>query len=105
MRTIEATIGGAPTISIEGIIDLASVGELHDVLNRAVRRNAGAAVIVDLDAVVGIDDCAFGVLLGAAATARENAGDIELVCNSEALRHRLERTRLDQAITVRSTIS
>ena len=105
MRTIEATIGGAPTISLEGVLDLASVSELHDVLNRAVRKNAGAVVIVDIDAVAGIDDCALGVMLGAAATAREHAGDIELVCNSEVVRDRLERTRLDQAITVRSTIS
>ena len=105
MRTMEATVGGIPTISVEGIIDLASVGDLYDALNRTIRKNAGAVVIVDLDAVAGIDDCALGVLLGAAATARESAGDIELVCNSEAVRNRLERTRLDRAITVRSTIS
>lgn len=105
MRTFDTTIGGRPTICIEGIIDLASVGELHDALTRTIRNHAGAVVIIDLDAVAGIDDCALGVLLGAAATARENDGDIELVSNNEAIRSRLERTRLDRAITVRSTIS
>ena len=105
MRTIDATIGGRPTICIEGIIDLASIGDLYDALTRTIRNHAGAVVIVDLDAVAGIDDCALGVLLGAAATARENEGDIEIVCNSDAIRSRLERTRLDRAITVRSTIS
>ena len=102
---MDSNIGGRPTLSVEGIIDLASLGEFHDALTRSIRTHSGAVVIVDLDAVVSIDDCALGVLLGAAATARENAGDIELVCNSEVVRDRLERTRLDQAITVRSTIS
>ena len=105
MRTVDVTIGDNPTICIEGIMDLASVGHLYDALHNTIRKNSGAVVIVDLDAVVGIDDCALGVLLGAAAAAREQAGDIEVVCNSEAVRERLARTRLDRAITVRSTIS
>jgi anti-anti-sigma factor len=105
MRTMDSTIGGRPTLSVEGIIDLASLGDLHDALTRTIRKHSGAVVIVDLDAVVGIDDCALGLLLGAAATARESAGDLELVCNSEAVRNRFERTRLDRAITIRSTIS
>jgi anti-anti-sigma factor len=105
MRTVDVTIGGNPTISVEGIIDLASVGHLHSALNNTIRKNAGALVIIDLDAVVSIDDCALGVLLGAAATAREQSGDIEVVCNGHAMRDRLARTRLDRAITVRTTIS
>ena len=105
LRTVEVEIGGNPAICVEGIVDLSSVGDLSDALDRAIRNNVGSVVTVDLDAVPAIDDSALGVLLGAAATARERSGDVELVCNSESLRDRLSRTRLDRAIVVRSTIS
>lgn len=100
---MDVTIGANPTICVEGVIDLASVAHLHSALNSTIRKNAGAVVIVDLDAVVSIDDCGLGVLMGAAATAREQSGDVEVVCNNNVVRQRLARTRLDQAITVRST--
>lgn len=102
---MDVTISGNPTICIEGIIDLASVGRLHDALNSTIRENAGALVIVDLDAVVSIDDCGLGVLLGAAATARTQSGEVEIVCSGDAVRERFAQTRLDRAVTIRSTIS
>ena len=61
--------------------------------------------MADLDGVAALDDAGLGVLLGAAAAARQADGDLEIVCNDERLRTRLERTRLDQAIAVRTSIT
>lgn len=103
MRTIEITGGATPTISIDGVIDIASIPDLHDALTKSISLHPATVVVVDLDKVVGIDDCALGVLLGAAATARDSGGDVELLCNSVHLRNRLTRTRLDRAITIRTS--
>jgi anti-anti-sigma factor len=62
-------------------------------------------IVVDLDGVAALDDSGLGVLLGAAAAARQADGDLEIVCNDERLRTRLERTRLDRAVTVRTSIT
>jgi anti-anti-sigma factor len=105
LHTREALVGGVAAIALDGVLDLASVGELRSALTRFIARHEGAVIIVDLDAVSAIDDSALGVLLGAAAAAREADGDLELVCTTRQLRDRLARTRLDRAITVRSTIA
>lgn len=105
MRTHVATVGGATVIALEGTVDLASVGTLHNDLARVIRRHGGETLIVDLDGIDNLDDSGLGVLLGAAAAARESGGDLEVVCNRAALRERLERTRFDRAVAVRTTIA
>lgn len=92
-------------IRIEGLIDLSSVGMLHMDLANAVRRAPGASVFVDLDGVRSIDDAGLGILLGAAAAARDGGGDLTLVCADDALRARLARTRVDRAVDVRHRIA
>jgi anti-sigma B factor antagonist len=99
------TVAGVPTVVVDGVVDMASIAVFRDALLRSVHANAGATVIVDLDGVAALDDSGLGVLLGAAAAARQADGDLEIVCNSERLRTRLERTRLDRAISVRTSIS
>ena len=98
-------VGEAIVITVDGVIDLAAVGILHDELLRAVRRNPGRTVLVDLDAVGVIDDAGLGILLGAAAAARDTGGDLEVVCTRSALRERFTLTRFDRAVHVRDTIS
>ena len=99
------SIGGNPTVVFEGVVDLASIGRVHDVLHRAVLDHPGALVIVDLDGVSSLDDSGLGIILGAAAAARQRGGDIELVCTSTALLDRFALTRLDQLLTIRSTVA
>jgi anti-anti-sigma factor len=70
-----------------------------------IRRHPGDSVIVDLDGVDALDDAGLGILLGAAAAARQAGGDLEVVCNRPSLRERLERTRFDRAVAVRATIA
>jgi len=104
LRTQLTTVAGLPTVTVEGVVDLASIAPLRDALLRAVHANPAATVLVDVDAVTAIDDAGLGILLGAAAAARQAEGDLEIVCSSDRLRLRLERTRLDRAITVRDSI-
>lgn len=92
-------------VALEGSVDLAAVGTLHGDLGRVIRRHPGDSVIVDLDEVDVLDDAGLGVLLGAAAAARQSGGDLEVISNRAALRERLERTRFDRAVSVRTTIT
>ena len=105
LRTTTVTVGGTPTVAVEGVVDLASVAVFRDALLRMIHASRAQTVVVDLDGVAALDDAGLGVLLGAAATARQADGDLEIVCNDDRLRTRLERTRLDRAVTVRTTIS
>ena len=105
MRAAVSTVGDAVVVAVDGVIDLAAVGTLHGDLTRAVRRHPGDTLIVDLDGVESIDDAGLGVLMGAAAAARSTGGDLQVVCNRAALRARLQSTRFDRAVDVRSTIA
>jgi anti-anti-sigma factor len=105
LRTTSTTVGDVPTVSVDGVVDLASIAVFRDALLRTVHASRGQTVVVDLDGVAALDDAGLGVLLGAAAAARQADGDLEIVCNDDRLRTRLERTRLDRAITVRTSIS
>jgi anti-anti-sigma factor len=105
MRTSVTTVGGSTVVALEGTVDLASVGTLHGDLSRVVRRHPGAMLLVDLDAVDTLDDAGLGVLLGAAAAARELGGELEVVCSRPALVERFRRSRFDRAVTVRPTIA
>jgi anti-sigma B factor antagonist len=98
-------VGGSIVLTVDGVVDLAAVGRLHDDLARAVRRHPGVTLLVDLDAVGVLDDAGLGVLLGAAAAARAEDGDLEVVCTRPALRERLTTTRFDRAVTVRDSIA
>ncbi len=98
-------VGGSIVVTVDGVVDLAAVGHLHDDLSRAVRRYPGVTLIVDLDAVSVLDDAGLGILLGAAAAARDSAGDLEVVCTRPALRERLALTRFDRAVNVRDSIA
>ena len=105
LRTTSSTVGGIPTVAVDGVVDLASIAIFRDALLRTIHSTSGELIVADLDGVAALDDAGLGVLLGAAAAARQADGDLEIVCNDERLRTRLERTRLDQAIAVRTSIT
>jgi anti-anti-sigma factor len=98
-------VGGAIVVAVDGLVDLAAIGQLHDVLARTVRQHPGDTLLVDLDAVSVLDDAGLGVLLGAAAAARGAGGDLEVVCTRPALCDRLQLTGFDRAIRVRTSIA
>jgi anti-anti-sigma factor len=103
--TTITAVGGHAVVALHGVVDLSSVATLHADLSRAVRENPAATVVVDLDAVGGLDDVGLGVILGAAATARDGGGDLAVVCTRPALLDRLARTGFDRAVDVRSAIA
>jgi len=105
VRTMVDNVGGVVVVVVDGAVDLASIGCFHDDLSRAVRQYPAVTLLVDLDAVTVLDDTGLGVLLGAAAAAREAGGDLEVVCTRATLRERLTRTRFDQAVAVRGSIT
>jgi anti-sigma B factor antagonist len=105
VHTSVGSVGGSIVVAVDGIVDLAAVGQLHDVLARTVRQHPAVTVLVDLDAVESLDDTGLGVLLGAAAAARDAGGDLEVVTTRPGLLERLDRTGFDRAVTVRSTIA
>ena len=100
-----ALIGDTPVLQVSGEIDLATLPYFRDQLLRAISLHDGATLFVDLDGVTVLDDTGLGILLGIAGRAREQGGDVVVVCNNERLRTRFELTRLDQALEVRKNIS
>lgn len=104
LRADIAVIDGSPTLELEGIADLSSLAQLRDALTAAIAAHPGDVLTVDLDGLAALDDSALGLLLGAAATARDRGGDLVVACASPSLRSRFERTRLDRAIEVRQSV-
>ena len=90
---------------MEGAIDLATVPRLRDELFRAVHRWRGRLLLVELDGVEVLDDTGLGVLLGAAAAARQGSGELELVCTAPGLLDRVADTGLDRAIAVHARVT
>lgn len=98
-------VGDAHVVELDGLADLASIPLLQSHLRRAIGTAPGATVVVDVDGLVALDDVALGVLIGAASTAREQGGDLEVLTTSERWRARLHANRFDRAVTVRGDTS
>ena len=105
LRASTTVVAGVPTVIVEGAVDLVTIGRFHDVLHRAVLDHPGRPVRVDLDGVGTLDDTGLGVLVGVAAAARERGGALELVCTAPTIRRRLETTRIDRILEIRSTVA
>ncbi len=98
-------VGTRLVVALTGIADLSTAPLLHDHLRRTCAGHPAETIVLDLDGLIAIDDAALGLLLGAAARAREAGGDLELVCTNERVRARLASTRLDRCVTVRAAIA
>lgn len=95
--------GPLPVLQVSGEIDLATLPYFRDQLVRATSRHRGDTVFVDLDGVSVLDDSGLGMLLGGAGRAREDGGDLVIVCTTERLLARFAATGLDRAISVVSS--
>ena len=94
-----------PTAACEGIVDLATVPNFRDLLQRLVAQHPGEIVAVDLDGVVTLDDVALGVLIGAASAARQGGGELRVVASAPRVVERLAATHVDQVVSVVSSVS
>jgi anti-sigma B factor antagonist len=61
-------------------------------------------VIVDLSGVSFIDSAGLGVLVGALRRAREDGGELALVCDSEGILKILRLTGLDRVFPLAATV-
>jgi anti-sigma B factor antagonist len=98
-------VAGRPVLELTGSVDIATVPALHNALGRVLVEHAGATVVVDLDAVDGLDDVGLGVLLGAAGRARRAGGDLVVVCSDDVMRERLAVTGFDRAVIIERSLS
>lgn len=99
------SIGALHLLMVTGEIDLATVPKFRNALVKLVGDHPAECIAVDLDGVSACDDVGLGILLGAAARARQTEGDLTIVCTDPSLLKRFTITRLDRAITVVSSLS
>jgi anti-anti-sigma factor len=97
-------LGNLPVLHLSGEIDLSTLPLLRDHLIRAVGEHPGGVLFVDVDGVSALDDAGLGMLLGAAARAREAGGDLIVVCTDTRLRDRFALTGLDRAVAVHTSV-
>ncbi len=100
-----SVIGGTDVLVAAGELDLGTVPQLRNALVQLVCDRPGRTVAIDLDGVTVCDETALGILMGAAARARDANGDLRIVCTDERLLTRFAKTRLDLAIDVVSRVS
>jgi anti-sigma B factor antagonist len=100
-----SSVAGCTVLDVRGEIDLATLPELHNAVTKAVMQARRESIVIDLDGVYACDDAGLGVLLGAAGRARQDGGDVVVVCTDGALRTRLARTGFDRAVNVTSSIA
>jgi anti-sigma B factor antagonist len=98
-----SAVGTQPVLYLTGEIDLATSPALRDLLTRLVHDHPRVIVRVDLDGITTLDDTGLGVLLGAAATARDLGGELQVISSPGRVRDRLAATRADRAFTVLAT--
>jgi anti-anti-sigma factor len=104
LRISSRTVGGRRVLTLDGIADLGSVPLLQSQLAREIAAADGATIVIDVDGLLSLDDVALGVFLGAAATAREHGGDLEVLTTSQRWRERFRSTGFEHAVTVRDHI-
>jgi anti-sigma B factor antagonist len=89
----------APTVVVEGEVDVATAPALRDELYRLVEHGS-SRVVVDLSGMDFIDSTGLGVFVGALKRAREAGGGIELRGLKPSARKVFEITGLNSAFTI-----
>lgn len=104
LRIDVRTLGDRRIVALDGYADLSTVPRLQAALRREIAAAAAPTIVVDVDGLVTLDDVALGVLLGAAATAREQGRELEVATSSDRWRERFRITKFEHAVTVRDTV-
>src|SRR5690606_6270369 len=104
LKITARSVGDRRVVTLDGLADLSTVPVLLSRLRREIAVAGGATIVVDVDGLISLDDVALGIFLGAAATAREHGGDLEVLTTSQRWRDRFSATRFEHAVTVRHQI-
>lgn len=99
-----SVVAGRPVLALSGIVDLATVPTLRDLLLRAGAEHPDGVLAVDLDGIEVLDDSGLGVLLGAAGRRRERGADLVVVA-AHAMGERLRATGFDRAVEVAASLA
>ncbi|CAN5815812.1 hypothetical protein BH24ACT5_BH24ACT5_20880 [soil metagenome] len=94
------TVDGVAMLTLTGDLDLATAPELQNAITRLLDTHRDERVAIDLDGVDALDDVGLGLVLGAAGRARQQGGDVVVVCAPGTRRDRLALTGFDRAVTV-----
>ena len=96
-------IDGIYVIGLVGELDLSTLPQLSDLLNKAVNQTH-QHIALDLDGITVLDDAALGILLGAASRIRINGGQMSVVCSNPKIVDYLQRTQLDRIIPLANSV-
>ena len=96
-------IDGIYVIGFVGELDLSTLPQLSDLLNKAMNQNH-QHIALDLDGITVLDDAALGILLGAASRIRINGGQMSVVCSNPKIVDYLQRTQLDRIIPLANSV-
>ncbi len=91
-------------ISVNGELDLHSVGSLQEALDEAIKES-GVRVVVDLGDVVLVDSIALGALARASRRLREGGGALGVVASNTEVVRAFEITSLDRVIPMAKATS
>ena len=100
LKITARSVGDRRVVTLDGIADLSTIPVLMSRLQREIAVAGAATVVIDVDGLISLDDVALGIFLGAAATAREHGGDLEVLTTSQRWRDRFRATRFEHAVTV-----
>ena len=104
LRISTRRVADRHVVALDGLADLGTVPLLQSRLRREIAGAAGSTVVIDVDGLLSLDDVVLGVFLGAAATAREQGGDLEVLATSTRWQERFRSTKFERAVTVRDRI-
>ena len=79
---------------------MSTLPRFADALSRELSLSDDPIVLIDLDAIDGIDDAGLGILLGFAARARTMGRSVGVVASMARIRERLDVSRFDRAVDV-----
>ena len=96
-------IDGIYVIGFVGELDLSTLPQLSDLLNKAMNQTQ-QHIALDLDGITVLDDAALGILLGAASRIRINGGQMSVVCSNPKIVDYLQRTQLDRIIPLANSV-
>ena len=96
-------IDGIYVIGFVGELDLSTLPQLNDLLNKAMNQTH-QHIALDLDGITVLDDAALGILLGAASRIRINGGQMSVVCSNPKIVDYLQRTQLDRIIPLANSV-
>ena len=85
-------------VVLRGDLDAATAPNLRDTLVDVI--DAGARIVIDMEAVEFLDSAGLGILVGGLKRARTSGGEIELICTSRDVLKPLEITGLDRSFTI-----